>query len=246
MPMVQPPPMPMPGFGSMHAPQRITSHHENGQYTINRPFDLKRSLRLRPLPTPPTQPDMCVRVCVGVFVCFLPLFLVYICRHPPCMRSRQAVKKANRSSCASCAVAAGAVDAAEVRGADSLAAAAASAAAAAAAVAAAGGNSHRVAFFRGVPSPRRQEQSGRRAAAAAAAREAEGRGVGRAVPFVATGPGEGSYNVVSAVSKAMRTARRGRPREVREVWTAAEALAWGGHVWKAPSLSSMFSFSNTR
>lgn len=117
------------------------------------------------------------------------------------------VKKANRSSCASCAVAAGAVEAAEAGGADSLAAMAAAAAA---------GYSHRVAFSRGVPaSPRHQQQrqSGRRTAAAVEG--VEGRG-GRAVPFLATGLAEGSYNVVSAVSKAMRTARRGRPKEVRE------------------------------
>lgn len=142
---------------------------------------------------PPTPPNpTCVRICF------------YLC----CLPAVAKVKRVNRSSCASCAVAAGAVDAAEVRGVDSLAAAAAAAA----------GSSHRVAFSRGVPSPRQQQQrrqSGRRAAEAVG--EVEGRG-GRAVPFLATGrggAGAGSYNVISAVSKAMRTARRGRPREVR-------------------------------
>ena len=175
----------------------------------------------RPFHTPPRTDSTCACVCIVPLVyirtCVPPS---YACIHPSCLPAcppacppwRRAVKKANRSSCASCAVAAGAVGAAEVRGADSLAAVAASAAAAAAA---AGGNSHRVAFFRGVQSPRRQQQGGRRAATVA--REVEGSGGGRAVPFVATGRGEGSYNVVSAVSKAMRTARRGRPREVREI-----------------------------
>lgn len=37
-----------------------------------------------------------------------------------------------------------------------------------------------------------------------------------AVPFVASGSGKDSFNVVSAVSKAVRAARRGRPREVRK------------------------------
>ena len=38
-----------------------------------------------------------------------------------------------------------------------------------------------------------------------------------AVPFVASGSGKDSFNVVSAVSKAVRAARRGRPHEVRSV-----------------------------
>lgn len=37
-----------------------------------------------------------------------------------------------------------------------------------------------------------------------------------AVPFVASGSGKDSFNVVSAVSKAVRAARRGRPHEVRK------------------------------
>lgn len=36
------------------------------------------------------------------------------------------------------------------------------------------------------------------------------------MPFVATGRGGESYNVVSAVSKAVKQARSGRPAEVSE------------------------------
>lgn len=134
------------------------------------------------------------RVCLCVCLCLQPTVAT--------------VKKANSSSCASCAVAAGAVQAEELRGADSLAAVGATATATAA------GNPHRVAFSRGMPSPRHQQQRQSGGRPAAVAGEGEGRG-GRAMPFLATGCGMGSYNVVSAVSKAMRTARRGRPKEVR-------------------------------
>lgn len=46
--------------------------------------------------------------------------------------------------------------------------------------------------------------------------EGGGGGRGRTVPFVGSGRGgSDSYNVVSSVSKAVRKARRSRPREVR-------------------------------
>ena len=59
----------------------------------------------------------------------------------------------------------------------------------------------------------------RKPACKASKKKSAGAGTGgrkseRAVPFVASGRGAESYNVVSAVSKAVRTARIGRPREV--------------------------------
>lgn len=55
-----------------------------------------------------------------------------------------------------------------------------------------------------------------------------GVGGGRSVPFLATGRGAESYNVVSAVSKAVRKARKGRPREVRRpfIVVAVGVVLW--------------------
>lgn len=78
-------------------------------------------------------------------------------------------------------------------------------------------------------SGRRGARSTATAVAGTAATAASRKGVvPYAPPFLTPGEGTSSYNVVSAVSKAVRTARRGRPREVNRVSLSAVRLrVWG-------------------
>lgn len=68
---------------------------------------------------------------------------------------------------------------------------------------------------------RRKAPAGSVGAGGGLARRGAVEGLG--VPFIGSGTGLESYNVVSAVSKAVRSARRGRPREV-----SVDRCVWGG------------------